>query len=262
MTVDTLRARPLRNVARHWRPFTAFGAVLLLWLASVRFGWVDPRFVPSPAAVAARARTEFTTGTLAFDISESLRRNITGFAIGASAGLLLGLWLGFSRTAERIVGPSLLAFRQIAIFAWVPLLSAWFGGADAGKIAFIAVAGFQPVVINTWQGVKGLPPAYRELADVLIFSRIDYVRLVALPGTLPAIFTGLHAGLIYAWLATLGSELFLNVTPGIGGRLNEGSQLFEMDLLFLGIIVLAVIGLLYNSSAVWMETRLLRRRTR
>ncbi|RVI36819.1 hypothetical protein CN177_13175 [Sinorhizobium meliloti] len=89
----------------------------MLWLASVRFGWVDPRFVPSSAAVAARARTEFTTGTLAFDISESLRRNITGFAIGASAGLLLGLWLGFSRTAERIVGPSLLAFRQIAIFA-------------------------------------------------------------------------------------------------------------------------------------------------
>ncbi|RVJ64337.1 ABC transporter permease [Sinorhizobium meliloti] len=233
----------------------------MLWLASVRFGWVDPRFVPSPAAVAARATTEFTTGTLAFDISESLRRNITGFAIGASAGLMLGLWLGFSRTAERIVGPSLLAFRQIALFAWVPLLSAWFGGADAGKIAFIAVAGFQPVVINTW-GVKGLPPAYGELADVLIFSRIDYVRLVALPGTLPAIFTGLHAGLIHAWLATLGSELFLNVTPGIGGRLNEGSQLFDMDLLFLGIIILAVIGLFYNSSAVWLETRLLRRRTR
>ncbi|PLU69322.1 hypothetical protein BMJ22_25260 [Sinorhizobium medicae] len=63
----------------------------------------------------------------------------------------------------------------------MPLLSAWFGGADAGKIAFIAVAGFQPVVINTWQGVKALPPAYRELADVLIFSRIDHVRLVACP---------------------------------------------------------------------------------
>ena len=46
MTVDTLRARPLRNAARYWRPFTAFGTVLLLWLASVRFRWVDPHFVP------------------------------------------------------------------------------------------------------------------------------------------------------------------------------------------------------------------------
>lgn len=260
MAAKTLSARPLRNVPRHWRPFAAFGAVLLLWLAAVRFGWVDPHFLPSPDAVVARARAEFTTGTLAFDIGESLRRNLTGFAIGAVAGL--GLLLGFSRKVERIVGPTLLAFRQIALFAWVPLLSVWFGGEDAGKIAFIGVAGFQPVVINTWQGVRRLPPAYRELADVLIFSRIDFVRLVALPGALPAIFTGLHAGLIYAWLATLGSELFLNVTPGIGGRLNEASQLFEMDLLFLGIILLALIGLFYNGSAQWFETWLLRRRTR
>ncbi|UXN57501.1 ABC transporter permease [Phyllobacterium zundukense] len=262
MAADTSPFHLLRSVARHWRPFLAFGAIFLLWLAATRFAWVDPRFVPSPAAVVARARTEFTTGTLAFDISESLRRNITGFAIGASAGLLLGLALGFSRTAERIIGPSLLAFRQIALFAWVPLLSVWFGGADAGKIAFIAVAAFQPVVINTWQGVRGLPPAYRELSEVLIFSRIDFARLVALPGALPSIFTGLYGALIYAWLATIGSELFLNVTPGIGGRLNEGSQLFEMDLLFLGIIILAVIGLFYNTSALWLETWLLRRRTR
>lgn len=262
MAADILSLKPLDRVARHWRPLTAFAAIFLLWLAAAEFRWVDPRFLPSPAAVAARARTEFTAGTLAFDIGESLRRNLTGFSIGAAAGLLLGLVLGFSRLAERIVGPTLLAFRQIALFAWVPLLSVWFGGADAGKIAFIAVAGFQPVVINTWQGVRGLPPAYRELSAVLIFSRIDFARLIALPGALPAIFTGLHAGLIYAWLATLGSELFLNVTPGIGGRLNEGSQLFEMDLLFLGIIILAAIGLFYNSSALWLETWLLRRRTR
>lgn len=262
MAADTLRRTPLQGAAGVWRPFAAFAVVFLFWLATIRFGWVDPRFLPWPEAVAAWARAEFTTGTLAFDISESLRRNLTGFAIGASAGLLLGLTLGFSRTVERIVGPTLLAFRQIALFAWVPLLSVWFGGADAGKIAFIAVAGFQPVVINTWQGVRGLPLAYRELSDVLIFSRLDFVRLIALPAALPAIFTGLHAGLIYAWLATLGSELFLNVTPGIGGRLNEASQLFEMDLLFLGILILALIGLFYNSSAHWLETWLLRRRTR
>jgi sulfonate transport system permease protein len=69
-----------------------------------------------------------------------------------------------------------LAFRQITLFAWVPLLSVWFGGGDAGKIAFIADAGFQPVVVNTSRGVKGLPPVYLELSKVLVFSRMDFVR--------------------------------------------------------------------------------------
>ncbi|MCD7107580.1 ABC transporter permease [Rhizobium sp. DKSPLA3] len=262
MSTETLPLQRLTLVTRHWRPAAAFGALFLLWLAASRFAWIDPHFLPSPLAVATRAATELTAGTLAHDLTESLRRNLTGFALGTAAGLSLGLVLGFSRTAERIVGPTLLAFRQIALFAWVPLLSVWFGGADAGKIAFIAVAAFQPVVINTWRGVRALHPAYRELSDVLLFSRLDFARLVALPGALPAIFTGLHSGLIYAWLATLGSELFLNVTPGIGGRLNEASQLFDMDLLVLGIIVLAGIGLFYNTSAQWLETWLLRRRTR
>jgi sulfonate transport system permease protein len=262
MNAKTLPLRRLSRVTQSWRPCAAFSIVLLIWLAAWRFGWVDPRFLPSPASVASRAVAELTAGTLVFDVGESLRRNLTGFAIGASAGLFLGLVLGFSRTAERIVGPTLMAFRQIALFAWVPLLSVWFGGGDAGKIAFIAVAASQPMVINTWRGVREIPAAYRELSDVLLFSRVDFARLVALPGALPAIFTGLHTGLIYAWLATLGSELFLNVTPGIGGRLNEASQLFDMDLLFLGIIVLGGIGLFYNSSALWLETWILRKRTR
>ncbi|ESZ08509.1 ABC transporter permease [Mesorhizobium sp. M0923] len=262
MAAEVIRRIVDSATSRHWRTVISFIAVFLLWVASTRFGWVDLRFVPSPGAVFDRARTEFTTGTLLFDIAESLRRNLTGFTIGASAGLLLGLVLGFSRTVERVVGPTLLASRQVALFAWVPLISVWFGGADAGKIAFIAVAAFQPVVINTWQGVRGIPASYRELSDALLFSRVDFARLVAIPGALPAIFTGLHAALIYAWLATLGSELFLNVTPGIGGRLNEGSQLFETDLLFLGIIVLGAIGLFYNSLALWLENWLLRRRTR
>ncbi|SEI20257.1 sulfonate transport system permease protein [Rhizobium tibeticum] len=150
MAADTLQVGRLRNVARHWRPFAAFAAVFLLWLAAVRFEWVDPRFLPSPDAVAARAGTEFTTGTLAFDISESLRRNLTGFAIGASTGLLLGLLLGFSRTAERIVGPTLLAFRRIALFAWVPLLSVWFGGADAGRSPSSPLPGS-----NRWSSTRG-----------------------------------------------------------------------------------------------------------
>ena len=174
MRAETSPFRRLSNITQYWRPFAAFGIALLFWLAASRFGWVDPRFLPSPGSVASRAATELTTGTLAFDVAESLRRNLTGFAIGASAGLFLGLVLGFSRTAERIVGPTLLAFRQIALFAWVPLISVWFGGADAGKIAFIAVAAFQPVVINTWRGVRDLPAAYRELSAVLLFSRLDF----------------------------------------------------------------------------------------
>jgi sulfonate transport system permease protein len=166
--------------------------------------------------------------------------------------------LGASRLLGQIIGPTVVAQRQTALFAWVPLIAMWFGGGDNGKSAFIAIAAFQPAVINTWRGIALVPPSLRELAASLRFSRLQYLRHVALPAALPQIFTGLHAALIYAWLATVGSELFMNITPGLGGRLNEGSQLFEMDLLFLAIALFGAIGLVYNRLAEAIEAQLLK----
>lgn len=241
-----------------WRPWASFGALLLLWFAAHHFGWVERKYLPSPLDVVHRLVVEVTQGTILFDLKETLRRNLAGLVIGVAAGLALGGLLGLSGRLGKIVGPTVLAQRQTALFAWVPLLSMWFGGADPGKIAFIAVAAFQPMVVNTWRGISLVPATYRELSDVLLFSRWTYFRLVAVPSALPMIFTGLHGALIYAWLATVGSELFLNIAPGLGGRLNEGSQLFEIDLLFLAILLFGVVGLAYNTLAERAEALLVR----
>ncbi|WP_454914929.1 ABC transporter permease [Xanthobacter sediminis] len=241
-----------------WRPWASFGALLALWFAAHHFGWVPAKYLPSPAAVVNRLVTELSTGSLPHDLQETLRRNLSGLALGAAAGLALGAVLGISSLVGRIVGPTVLAHRQTALFAWVPLIAMWFGGGDTGKIAFIAVAAFQPVVIGTWRGISLVPAIYRELSQVLLLSRWNYIRLVAVPHALPMIFTGLHGALIYAWLATVGSELFLNISPGLGGRLNEGSQLFEIDLLFLSILLFGLIGLGYNTLAERAEALLVR----
>ncbi|PTR12999.1 ABC transporter permease [Cereibacter azotoformans] len=262
MTADTSPpARPgwlagLRG--RDHRPFVSFGIILVIWTAAHELEWVDPRFLPSPIDLLWRLVTEVQSGSLLLDLAETLKRNLGGFAIGAGVGVTLGALLGTSRLLARIVGPTVVAHRQTALFAWVPLIAMWFGGGDQGKIAFVAMAAFQPTVINTWRGIAGVPAGLQELAAALRFSRLQYLRHVALPAALPQIFTGLHAALIYAWLATVGAELFLNITPGLGGRLVEGSQLFEMDLLFLVIVIFGLVGLVYNGIAERIEARLLK----
>jgi sulfonate transport system permease protein len=211
--------------------------------------------------VGARAVAEWRDEDLLGHVLASLQRAGIGFGIGGAAGLALGLLIGLAPLLQRLLGPLLLVHRQIALFAWIPLLSMWFGGGEAGKLAFISLAAFQPVLTNTWQGVANIPGKFRELAAVLTFSRIDTVRLVALPAALPSIFTGLQSALIYAWVATIGAELFLNVAPGIGGRMNEGQQLFKMDLLLLCVVLMGGIGLLLNQAATLLQARLLRWRT-
>jgi len=208
--------------------------------------------------VAERFAMEWSGSTFWDDVSASVLRVFKGCAIGSAAGLIFGLLLGLSLAAECLFGPLFLAYRQIALFAWVPLLSLWFGGGETGKTAFIALSSFAPNVANTWRAVRAVPAPLRELAAVLTFRRRDYAILIALPGALPGILTGLRSGLIYAWIATVGAELFLDIAPGLGGRLNEGRDKFEVDLMLVALAIIAVLGWVCSKTGTTIEQRLLR----
>jgi sulfonate transport system permease protein len=253
--------RIVRAVVRCGRPLLVPAGGLVIWEAASRSGFADPRLLPPVEAVVGRIWVELAQGGFGSDIGASLARDLSGFAIGASVGVAFGLLLGLSKAVERLFGPLFLAYRQVALFAWVPLLAMWFGGGEAGKIAFISLAAFAPSVVNTWRGTRGIPRAQIELAEVLTFGRLDFIRFIAMPGAMPAIITGLRTALIYAWLATVGAELFLNIAPGLGGRMNEGRETFQMDLLLGSIIVLGAIGVLFAQAAGTIEAALLRRRT-
>jgi len=232
--------------------------LLVLWEAANRFGLVEPKFLPSLAVVGERAVTELAGGRLLGDIGASLARDLAGFAIGSALGLPLGLLLGLSTTVERLVGPTFNAVKQIAIFAWIPLISVWFGVGEEAKVAFVALAAFTPAVVNSWDGARAVPMKLTEVAAVLTFSRYQILRKVVIPAALPSIFIGLHLGLIYAWLATVGAEYFMTVGPGLGGLMTEGRERFEMDLVLLGVLLLGVVGFTLNHIATALEARVLR----
>jgi len=256
MTVTALALPPTRASTR-WRAIALPLALLVAWEVAAHTGIVRALFLPPLEALAARAWTEIVDGELSLDIAMSLGRDLAGFLIAAVVGVPLGLALGLSRLVERVFGPTFSAYRQIALFAWVPLISMWFGTGEEAKIAFVALAGLNPIVFNSVEGARSIPGQYLEVARVLTFGRWQLLRYVALPGAFPSIVTGLHLGLIYAWLATVGAEFFLNLGPGLGGRINEGRELFQMDLLLLCVLLLGLIGVLLNKLAGLAEARLL-----
>jgi sulfonate transport system permease protein len=256
MTVTAL-ARPPTLASTRWRTIALPLALLVGWEVAAHAGIVKALFLPPLEALAARGWTEIVDGELALDIAMSLTRDLAGFIIAAVVGVPLGLALGLSRIVERVFGPTFSAYRQIALFAWVPLISMWFGTGEEAKIAFVALAACNPIVFNSAEGARSIPTHYREVARVLTLGRLQFLRYVALPGAFPSIVTGLHLGLIYAWLATVGAEFFLNLGPGLGGRINEGRELFQMDLLLLCVLLLGAIGILLNKLAGLAEARLL-----
>ncbi len=231
--------------------------LLALWWAAVRFGWSKSPLLVPVEKVWATAVEQAVTGQLWDALRASLWRDLAGFSIGASAGLVFGTALGLSRLFENLVGPSFHTLKQISLFAWIPLISVWFGLGDAAKVAFLSLAAFFPVVLNTFEGIRSVPRDFIEVARVFEFSRWQLLRRVVLPSASPSIFAGIHLGLIYAWLATLGAEYLLVAGKGIGNTMIDGREHFWMDLVLFGVIVVGLVGFTLNWIASRIEARLL-----
>ncbi|VWB19403.1 ABC transporter permease [Burkholderia latens] len=252
---------PARRVpVPDWRGFVLPVAALALWWAVSSAHLVKSGLLVGPADVLHTAWKQAASGALARALSASLAREACGFAIGATSGLLLGAALGLSRIAARVAGPSFDTFKQISLFAWIPLISVWFGLGDVAKVVFLSLAALLPVAAHTCDGIHAVPRAYVDVARALRYSRLQLVRHVILPAALPSIFTGLYLGLIYSWLATLGAEYLLVAGSGIGNTLIDGSEQFRMDLVLFGIIVVGVTGWALNAIARALERKVLARR--
>ncbi|MDD0813171.1 ABC transporter permease [Curvibacter sp. HBC28] len=231
--------------------------ILLLWWLAVRLGWSQSPLLVPLGKVWDTAVHQALSGELWRALRASLWRDLAGFSIGASAGLVFGAVLGLSRLGEHLLGPSFHTLKQISLFAWIPLISVWFGLGDAAKVAFLSLAAFFPVVLNTFEGIRSVPRELIEVARVLDFSRWQMLRRVVLPSALPSVFAGIHLGLIYAWLATLGAEYLLVSGEGIGNTMIDGREHFWMDLVLFDVIVVGLVGFVLNWLATQLENRLL-----
>lgn len=247
-------ARPLRlpgrGAARRVLRVVALPLLLVaLWQTASSAGLTDPREWPAPLTVATRALAEWRSGALPEALWASLARDLAGFALATLVGVPLGLALGLSPLFGRLVGPTFDAFKQVAIFAWIPLFGLWFGMGEGAKVAFIAAAAFVPITMNAWAGAQALPPTLAEATDVLRFTPWQRLIWARLPAALPDIVAGLRVGLISAWLATVGAEYFMSVAPGLGSLLITGRDLYAMDLVLVAVAVLGLTGVVLDAVA-------------
>jgi sulfonate transport system permease protein len=114
-----------------------------------------------------------------------------------------------------------------------------------------------PVTLNSRDGVRGIPAAWREVAAVFRYTRWQYLRRVVLPATVPPVFTGIRYGLTSAWKALVAVELLAS-SEGLGYLLVWGRQMFQMDLVIAGMVIIATVGLVFDGLLALAEQRLQR----
>lgn len=230
----------------------------LAWWGATALRLGDPAFLVPPERVLLAPFDPAVRDLIVGGLGASLRRYVEGVLIGSAIGIALGVTMGLSRIADRLLSPNIQGFRQIAIFAWIPLLTAWLGVGEATKIAFVAIAAFKPMVLAAQQGIRAAPPTLIEAGRVLCLTRRRMLLRIQLPAAVPSLLTGLQLALTFAWLATIGAEALVGFGQGLGTVLIHGRETFRMDVVLFGILLVGGLGFLINAALDRLIRRLFR----
>jgi sulfonate transport system permease protein len=230
--------------------------LLALWAAASAAGRLDPGAIPAPWTVLDTGVRLWTAGTLPTDVLTSLERAGYGFAIGLTAGVVLALASGLSRTGEALIDGTVQLNRAIPTLGLIPLFILWLGIGETFKIAIIAIVVYIPVYLNTHAALSGIDHRFVELAEVQGLSRTAFIRQIVIPGALPGFFVGLRLGVTGSWLGLVVLEQ-INATSGLGYLMFQAQNYGQSDVILVGLLIYGVFGLISDSAVRLVERRVL-----
>jgi sulfonate transport system permease protein len=234
-------------------------ALLVVWEAAARLHVVSSYVLPSVSSIVIALAGMARSGELFRHVGASFGRVAYGFALGALLGGGLGLLVGLSGRTEAYLDPFIQGIRSVPSLAWVPLLLLWMGIGEAPKITLILIGSFFPVYLNVVSGVRAVDPRLLEVGQMYGFGRIELIRRIVLPASVPAVLTGMRTGLAVAWLYVVAAEL-IAAESGLGFMLTDGRELSRADLIFSSILLLSLCGkatdgLLKSAERRWLSWR-------
>jgi sulfonate transport system permease protein len=227
-------------------------AIVLTWELLSLLGFIPPRVLPAPTAVAAAGWKLLLSGELVRNIWVSFWRAIFGFAIGGGIGFAFGLANGLSRRSEKIFDSTLQMVRNIPHLALIPLVILWFGIDEEAKLFLVALGVFFPIYINTQHGIRTVDPQLVEMGRTYGMSPSTLFWRVILQGALPSIFVGVRFALGIMWLTLIVAET-ISASSGIGYMAMQAREFLLVDVVVLSILIYALLGKLADSTARLLE---------
>jgi len=217
--------------------------LLVVWQILLELGFGDRRFVPAPTDIAVRFWELTLNGELALHTAATLWRIIAGFVIGAVPAIAIGLLMAMFRPVRIFFDPLIAALMPIPKVALMPLLLLALGFGDASKIALVAIAVFFPVIVNTYAGATNIDRIYWDVAKNYGASSYVLFTRVVFFGALPLIFAGLKISLAVSFVVLVAAEFVASKT-GLGYLIWNSWELLQVDYMFVGIVVIGILGLI------------------
>ncbi len=239
--------------------FVSIAFLLLLWVFSGVFGWVEPLFWPPIGDVWHQLKVIASEGyrnaTLLEHIGISVYRVLMGFLLGCLVGIPLGFALALSRIMNRIFDPIVEFFRPMPPLALIPLVILWLGIGESAKIFLLFLAALWIMALATRSGAMSTNISKVYAAYTLNANKRQILFRIILPNALPEIFTGMRVSMGVCWGTVVAAEL-VAAESGVGMMIMVASKFLSTDIVVLGVILISLVAYAIDILMRTLEARL------
>jgi NitT/TauT family transport system permease protein len=227
-------------------------ALFLIWEGAVWALSVPPTILPAPTKIW-EAAVQFQKPIIENSLY-TLWNTLIGFALAIVFGLLLGIAVGWHRAIYAAVYPVMIGFNSIPKVAVVPVLILWFGVGAVPAILTAFLISFFPIVVNVATGLATTEPDLEDVLRALGGSKLDVMRKVGIPRSMPYFFGSLKVAITLAFVGAVVSET-VGSNFGIGYLMLSAQSNFQVPLVFAGLMALAILGIALYAITALIEMR-------
>lgn len=235
-------------------------AVILIWYVCINVLHLKQETVfPGPFTVVKTFIQKLYTkapdgATLLVHLGASLKVALLGYFLGVIVGVPLGILMAWSKWVDRLVRPLFDLIRPVPGLAWIPMFILLFGIGIMSKAAVIFLSTAVACIVNSYTGIRQTRMEHLWVGDVFGASNFQKLFRIAIPTALPMIFTGLRVAMGAAWMALVAAEL-LAASEGLGYMIQQGRYSSKPALVFVGMVMIGIVGLLLDTALHWLEKK-------
>lgn len=229
------------------------GLLAVWWLVSA--GSTSP-YLPPLSSIIGQFRQDWLFSLDGTVLLPSVERIAAGLGAGVILGIGLGVILGSSEQTRRAFEPILEFFRGIPTPAIIPITLSFFGLGNTQKAFLIAFGVIWPTLLNTVEGIRGVDPGFRDMSRVYGLRRMRTLWSVTFRAATPQIFVGVRISVALSLLLVVVAEMFASHN-GLGYFIITAQNSYEIQQMWSGILLLAILSYAVNLALVIVERRVL-----
>ncbi len=231
--------------------------LLALWQVAANFGWINTFITSSPKMVVETTLHLVKENNLFYHIGVTIYETIISFSLGTLLGLLIASIMWWNPFVRKVIDPYLTVLNSLPKVALGPIIIVWCGAQMKSIILMALLISVIVMTMSVIESFEGVDENKVKLMQVLGAKKMQIFFKLILPSSYKPIISALKIGVSMSLIGVIMGE-FLVSKAGVGYLIMYGSQVFNLNLVVSGIMILAILSWMMYSLVYTIEKRLTR----